>query len=60
MGAAAVGVAGMPSALGVALRGVNGGMAPGGSPGGGEGGTPDPVFRPLTDVALETDRKSVV
>ena len=55
-GAAAVSVAGMPSALGAALRGVNGDTALGRPPGGGEGGTPDPVFRPLTEVALETAR----
>ena len=56
LGAAAVSAAGMPLSLRAALRGVNSYAAPEMSPGGGEGGTPDPVFRPLTDVALETAR----
>jgi TldD protein len=55
VGAAAAGAAGMPSALEAALRGGRSGVAPGAT-GGGEGGTPDPVFRPLTDAALETAR----
>ena len=55
-GVAVVGAAGMPSALGAAVRGGNGGAALAGPRGGGEGGTPDPVFRPLTDAALETAR----
>ena len=56
VGAAAVGAVGMPEALGVGLRGGEGGVAARGSASGGEGGTPDPVFRPLTDAALETAR----
>lgn len=56
MGAAAIGAAGMPSAVGTALRCGKGGAAPGGPAGVGEGGTPDASFRPLTDAALETVR----
>ena len=56
VGAAAVGAAGMPSALTATLRGGKAGAAARGLAGADEGGAPDPVFRPLTDAALETAR----